>query len=105
MAIPHSAVTSHTGPSPNAQTPNRGGGNGQNIQRLQEMMARNGGQIPPQMVDRLRRRGLHDGLAGHTAIINLARDHFNRMSALRDHQLRSFESQALDRLAGRRQRS
>ncbi len=43
--------------SPNAKTP---GGGGQNAQRMQEMIARNGGQIPPQMRERLRERGLTD---------------------------------------------
>jgi uncharacterized protein (DUF1800 family) len=43
--------------SPNAQMP---GGNGGNAQRLQEQIMRNGGQLPPQMRERLRQRGITD---------------------------------------------
>jgi uncharacterized protein (DUF1800 family) len=43
--------------SPNSQMP---GANRANGQRLQEQIMRNGGQIPPQMRERLRQRGLTD---------------------------------------------
>jgi uncharacterized protein (DUF1800 family) len=44
--------------SPNSQMP--GGGNRANAERLQEQIMRNGGQLPPQMRERLRQRGLTD---------------------------------------------
>jgi hypothetical protein len=48
-----------------------------------------------------------DKRAAHSFLISesgFARDHFNRMSALRDHQARGFEPEAFDRLRGRRAR-
>jgi hypothetical protein len=47
----------------------------------------------------------HEQSSAHPFLISetgFARDHFNRMPTLRDHELRGVESQALDRLGGRR---